>query len=91
MYENHTGDTAYLQKLIDTTDTAVIPKTNPLTGDDIWIISSPLFLTSGKTVILDGAHLRLADGVYSNIFATEVPIGVPMKVEDMLCDIHIIG
>ncbi len=91
MYEQHTGDTAYLQNLINSTDTAVIPKTNPLTGDDIWIISSPLFLTSGKTVILDGAQLRLADGVYSNIFATEIPVGVPMKAEEMLHDIHIAG
>ncbi|MBR5221357.1 MAG: hypothetical protein IKV66_10255, partial [Clostridia bacterium] len=60
MYEAHQNDTEYLQNLINGTDTAVIPKTNPLTGDEIWIISSPLFLTNGKTVILDGAHLRLA-------------------------------
>ena len=91
MYENHTGDTAYLQNLINSTDTVLIPKSNPLTGDDIWIISSPLFLTSGKTVILDGAHLRLADGVYSNIFATEVPVGEPKTADDLLHDIHIIG
>ncbi len=91
MYENHTGDTAYLQNLINGSDTAVIPKTNPLTGDDVWVISSPLFLTSGKTVILDGAHLRLADGVYSNIFATEVPVGAPMTADDLLHDIHILG
>ena len=91
MYEQHTGDTAYLQKLIDSSDTAVIPKTNPLTGDDLWIISSPLFLTSQKTVILDGAHLRLADGVSSNIFATEVPVGEPKTADDLLHDIHILG
>ena len=91
MNSAHSGDTAYLQNLIDASDTAVIPKTNPLTGDEIWIISSPLLLTSGKTVILDGAHLRLADGVYSNIFATEPPIGAPKAADDLLHDIHILG
>ena len=87
----HSGDTAYLQNLIDTSDTAVIPKANPPTGDEIWIISAPLLLKSSKTVILDGAHLRLADGVYSNIFATEPPIGAPMTADDILHDIHILG
>ncbi|MBR5870496.1 MAG: hypothetical protein IKZ09_05630 [Clostridia bacterium] len=91
MYENHTGDTAYLQDLLRAGGEVVIPKTNPLTGDEIWIISSPLFLTSHTTVILDGAHLRLADGVYANIFATEVPIGAPMTAADCLHDIHILG
>ncbi|MBQ7982029.1 MAG: hypothetical protein IJ302_00545 [Clostridia bacterium] len=57
----HSGDTAYLQNLIDASDTAVIPKANPLTGDEIWIITAPLLLTSGKTVILPALeHIRLA-------------------------------
>lgn len=91
MYEAHSGDTAYLQNLIRENEIVTIPKENPLTGDAIWIVSSPLFLTSGKTVILDGAHLRLADGVYSNFFATEVPPGAPMTKDDLLHDIHILG
>lgn len=71
----HSNDTAYLQNLINTADTAVIPKKNPLTGDELWIIDAPLLLDSNKTVILDGAHLRMADGVYANMFSTEYPLG----------------
>ena len=73
----HTQDTAYLQSMINTADTAVIPKQNPLTGDELWIIDAPLLLESNKTVILDGAHLRMADGVYANMFSTEYPLGGP--------------
>lgn len=71
----HTHDTAYLQDLINTADTAVIPKKNPLTGDELWIIDAPLMLDSNKTIVLDGAHLRMADGVYANMFSTEFPLG----------------
>ena len=71
----HKNDTSYLQALIDNNDIAVIPKENPLTGDSLWIIDAPLLLSSNKTVILDGAHLRLADGVYCNMFSTEFPLG----------------
>ena len=69
----HTKDTAYLQALINSAETSVIPRKNPLTGDDLWIIDSPLLLDSNKTVILDGAHLRMADGVYANMFSTLKP------------------
>ena len=71
----HTHDTAYLQDLINTADTAVIPKKNPLTGDELWIIDAPLMLDSNQTIVLDGAHLRMADGVYANMFSTEFPLG----------------
>lgn len=91
MPHTHRGDTAYLQNLINTADQVIIPRNNPLTGDHIWEISAPLILSSGKTVILDGAHLCLADGVYANIFATEPPLGCPMTAEALLYDIHIIG
>lgn len=75
----HTNDTAYLQAMIDGNQTAVVPKRNPLTGDDLWIIDAPLILESNKTVILDGAHLRLANGVYCNMFSTEFPLGGACK------------
>ena len=43
MYEAHQNDTEYLQNLINSTDTAVIPKINPLTGDEIWIYPAICF------------------------------------------------
>ncbi len=71
----HSRDTAHLQNLIDSSASPIIPKANPLTEDNLWIIERPLMLESHKRIILDGAHLRLADGVYSNIFSTEYPLG----------------
>ena len=71
----HTNDTAYLQAMLDENRSVVVPRNNPLTNDDLWIVDAPLILNSHQTVILDGAHLRLADGVYCNIFSTEFPLG----------------
>ncbi len=46
----------------------VIPKENPRTGGSLWEIDSAILLPDDLTVELDGAHLRLADGVRDNIF-----------------------
>ena len=75
-YMAHLGDTAYLQKQINENDEIIIPRENPLTGDARWLIRRRLVLDSGKTVILDGAHLRLDDGIYEQIFATEPEMGM---------------
>ena len=45
---NHINDTTYLQKLINDSHNPVIPKHNPVAGDDIWIITQPLILESDK-------------------------------------------
>lgn len=85
----HAKDTTYLQNLLKDAKEVVIPEKNPLTGDDIWNISEALLLHSDLTVTLDGAHLRLQDGVYANIFATENPHGTGACEE--LNNIRIIG
>jgi len=88
----HSKDTAYLQKLIDSSDTAVIPRKNPLTGDEMWEIETPLILTSNKTVILDGAYLRLKDGVFSQMFATEWPLSTaPDETFELKKNIKLLG
>ena len=46
----------------------IIPRRNERTGENIWIIDKAVLLPSDMTVIVDNAHLRLADGVYENIF-----------------------
>ncbi len=76
---NHDRDTAYLQQLIDSCETPIIPRQNPLTGDALWVIRAPLLLPSNRIVLLDGAHLRMADGVYANMFSTEAPLGGPCE------------
>ena len=87
-YIAHLGDTAYLQKLINENDEIVIPRKNPLTGDALWLIRRRLVLDSGKTVILDGAHLRLDDGIYEQFFATEPEMGMDQTPKE---NIKIIG
>lgn len=49
----------------------VIPRKNERTDGQIWEISETILLPSDFTVILDNCHLRLADGVYANIFRNE--------------------
>ncbi len=44
-------------------------RTAVITGN--WEIDTPVRIPSDFTLILDGCHLRLADGCYSNIFINE--------------------
>ena len=46
----------------------VIPRLNERTGECIWVIDRAILLPSDIEVILDNCHLRLADGIYDNIF-----------------------
>lgn len=50
--------------------TAIIPKSNPITGAEIYNIASTVWLDSDTTVILDGCTLRFADDVTCNMFAS---------------------
>ena len=49
----------------------VIPRINARTGEDIWEIKETIFLPSDFTLILDNCHLRMADGVFCNMFCNE--------------------
>ncbi|MBO4411124.1 MAG: hypothetical protein J5794_02945, partial [Lachnospiraceae bacterium] len=70
----------------------VIPRHNPRTGLPIWTIDSAVLLPGHMTIVLEDAHLRLADGVYDNIFRSEnwmTPEGKTLGGE--LSDIRILG
>lgn len=71
MMEQAKKDREYLQSLIDVGGDITIPSENPLNGKNVYLIDRPLELTSGCHVTLDGCTLRLADGVYSNIFISK--------------------
>lgn len=61
-------DTQYLQSLIDKGgDIAITAKPD----GSVYEINTPLVVKSGCHITLDGCTLRLADGVYSNIFISE--------------------
>lgn len=48
-----------------------IPRHNDRTGADIWNIDRTVFLPDDIELLIDNAHLRLADGVFCNMFANE--------------------
>ena len=48
-----------------------IPRHNDRTGADIWNIDRTIFLPDDIELLIDNAHLRLADGVFCNMFANE--------------------
>ena len=46
----------------------VIPRLNQRNGKPFWEITEPILLPSNIHIVLDNCHLRLADGVFCNIF-----------------------
>ena len=66
------SDSAMIQAAVDeaakTGSAVVIPRVNKRTGKAIWNISEAIKLYTGSAVYLDNCHLRLADGVFCNIF-----------------------
>lgn len=50
----------------------VIPRINERTGEPVWIIDETVKLPSNFTLVLDNCHLRLADGVYCNMFTNSL-------------------
>lgn len=67
------SDTRIIQTAIDLAEKsgenkAVVPRINPRTGQPLWEIGEPILLPSDFTLVLDNCTLRLADGVYCNMF-----------------------
>lgn len=73
-------------------ETVLIPRANARTGEPLWNIDRAILLPNGLTVEIDGAHLRLADGVRDNIFRNRdagTKRGATIAGEQH--DIHLIG
>lgn len=49
----------------------VIPRINARTGEALWEITETISLPSDFTLVLDNCHLRMADGVYCNMFCNK--------------------
>ena len=66
------SDSKSIQNAVDTAHkkgcAVLIPRLNARTGEGIWIIDEAVLLPSDIEVILDNCHLKLADGIYDNIF-----------------------
>ena len=69
-----------------------VPRYNARSNSFVWEISEAILLPSDMTVVLDSAHLRLADGVFDNIFRNANCGTDPGKtLEGEQHDIRIIG
>lgn len=69
-----------------------VPRYNARSNSFVWEISEAILLPSDITVVLDSAHLRLADGVFDNIFRNAncgTDLGKTLEGEQH--DIRIIG
>ena len=47
----------------------IIPKHNDRTDSDLWVIEDTIYLPNDIEILVDDAHLMLADNVYCNMFA----------------------
>ena len=83
------NDTKYLQSLIDKGGEITITA-----GPDgnVYEINTPLVVKSGCHITLDGSVLRLADGVYSNIFISDGAWNDAVKEEiPLITDVKLTG
>lgn len=71
-YLDAASDADMIQMAVDaareTGAPVIIPKRNARTGKDLWEIEKSVLLYSGTTIILNNAHLRMADGAICNMF-----------------------
>ena len=70
----------------------IIPRFNERTGAPLWDLPRAVLLPSDMTVILDGCHIRHADGSHDNLFRNSnmwTAAGKTMEGEQH--DIRIIG
>ena len=71
-YINKGSDAEMIQAALDAAReeglSVLIPKINKRTGEAIYNIDKTVFLHSGSILVLQNAHLRLADGVICNMF-----------------------
>ncbi len=73
-------------------DEVIIPAWNERTGERIWNIDTCILLPSNMTILLKDCHLRLVDGVISNVFRNRnawTPLGNTLEGEQH--HIRIIG
>lgn len=71
------------------TDRVRIPRRNERTGEELWVIEDAIALPSNIEILIDDAHLVLAEGVYTNMFT----IGAPSKntAEDEIRNVTLRG
>ena len=70
----------------------VIPRKNRRTGQMIWVIDKSILLPSDMTIVLQDAHLRMADGVMDTMFRNaNAWTAEGKKAQGRQYNIHIVG
>ena len=95
-YCDAVNDAEMIQRAVDEAvesgEPVVIQGRNERTGQNIWLLPRAVKLHTGSTVILDNAHLRLADGAFDNIFKNDFARTAEAgRIENRQYDIHVIG
>ncbi len=90
------NDSPVIQALIDNAKAAgqtqvTIPEVNPRDGSSVWVIGEAIELPSDMTIYINNCTLRLADGVYCNIFCNETAYYETLTVAQEQQNIKIIG
>lgn len=71
-YKYLEDDSAMIQAAVDAAgksgEKVRIPRYNERTGKNIWTITKTVNLYTGSVICLDNCHLRLADGMFGNMF-----------------------
>lgn len=95
-YKDKRSDSEMIQSAIDDAylngKAVVIPKYNERTNKAIWDIDEAIKLYDESTIILQNAHLRLADGAVCNMFTNKnARTELALKNEGTQKNIHIMG
>lgn len=95
-YKNEKSDADMIQAALDAASlngkAVIIPKYNERTNRAIWDIDKAIKLHNESTLILQNAHLRLADGAACNMFTNKnARTECALKDEGKQNNIHIMG
>ena len=95
-YKDKSSDSKMIQSALDDAFVSgkmvVIPKHNERTNKDFWDIDEAILLYDESTLIIQNAHLRLADGAVCNMFTNKnARTQLALKDEGKQKNIHIIG
>ena len=69
--DSETIQNAIAKAKADGVNRVIIPRRSERTGEDKWVIEKTVKLPNDIELLIDDAHLTLADGVYANMFTNE--------------------
>lgn len=95
-YKDKSSDSEMIQAALDEAQkngkAVIIPKFNERTGKSVWNIDKTLLLYDESTLMLQNAHIRLADGAICNMFTnSNARTELAKTTEGTQRNIHVLG